>query len=96
MIDCDECGIFLQTAARRNGKALLGFRVRREGSCGADEKWTLIMGIDTFGRRFIFFQKIAGTSIPTFLSFVQSVTAQRCAAAVFSHERRSLSCIHVE
>ena len=44
-IDLDECGIFLETANRKYGKAYSGLRVRDEGPYSKTEKWNLLLAI---------------------------------------------------
>ena len=53
MIDIDEAGIFLKTAARKIGKISIGSRVREPGPYGHSEKYTLLMAIaaDSVGER---------------------------------------------
>ena len=74
MVDIDEAGIFLETANRSYGKAVVNARVRQAGNYGHSEKWTLIMAVA--GRpgqhdRYAEFMKRPGTDIVVFANFVQ-------------------------
>lgn len=43
LIDLDECGLFVETADKKIGKAFVGNRVRQEGNYQKSEKWTLLL-----------------------------------------------------
>ena len=45
MIDLDECGIFVETANRKHGKAYVGVRVKEPGPYSKSEKWNLLLAI---------------------------------------------------
>jgi len=45
LIDLDECGLFVETADKKIGKAFVGKRVRQEGNYQKSEKLTLLLGI---------------------------------------------------
>ena len=45
MIDLDECGLFLETANRKHGKAYVGLRVGEPGPYSKTEKWNLLMAV---------------------------------------------------
>jgi len=45
MIDLNECGLFVETAARGFGKCYIGKRVNEEGPYSKSEKWTLLLAI---------------------------------------------------
>ena len=45
MIDLDECGIFVETADRKHGKAYVGVRVKEPGPYSKTEKWNLLLAI---------------------------------------------------
>ena len=64
LIDIDEAGIFLETAARRIGKVSIGSRVREEGPYGHSTKYTLTMAIsgDRNGQRWVLFEEKVGTT----------------------------------
>lgn len=80
MIDLDECGIFLETANRRYGKAYIGLRVNEEGPYGHGEKWTLLMAVScqaaTHGNpspRWRDFWQIGGTTEERFYGFIEGI-----------------------
>jgi hypothetical protein len=60
--DTDEAGLFLQTTNRNEGKAYINARVTDFGPYGHDEKWTLILTVDSSGFLHYRFQKEAGTT----------------------------------
>ena len=60
LIDSDECAIFLSTANRAHGKAYVNVRVGETGVYGCDEKWTLIMAIDSNNFKHIRLRKVPG------------------------------------
>ena len=68
IIDIDEAGIFLETAARKIGKISIGSRVREEGPYGHSVKYTLTMAIggDHIGERWVDFSQKAGTTAVAF------------------------------
>ena len=60
--DTDEAGLFLQTTNRNEGKAYINARVTDFGPYGHDEKWTLILTVDSSGFLHYRFRKEAGTT----------------------------------
>jgi transposase len=76
MIDIDECGIYLQTAKRTNGKAYLNVRVRDEGPYGHDVKYTLIAAVAADGYRYMRFERKSGTTAIDFADFIAEVITQ--------------------
>ena len=76
LLDSDECAISLQTAVRRHGKAYIGVRCNSTGNYCHDEKWTLIMTIDSTGWRHATFNKVAGTTALIFRQYIRSVLAR--------------------
>jgi hypothetical protein len=76
LIDTDECAISLQTAVRRHGKAYIGVRCSAAGNYCHDEKWTLIMSIDSTGWRHATFNKVAGTTALIFRQYIRAVLAR--------------------
>ena len=80
LIDIDEAGIWLEKCNRKRGKAFTGVRVREPGPYGHGDKWTLILGIDCSGMKWFRFEKVAGTSVETFDSFVNTIVQQLPAA----------------
>jgi len=75
-IDTDECAISLQTAVRTHGKAYIGVRCNAAGNYCHDEKWTLIMPIDSTGWRHATFNKVAGTTALIFRQYIRGVLAR--------------------
>ena len=75
MIDIDEAGIFLETVARKIGKAFIGSRVREEGPYGHSEKYTLTMAIsgDQNGERWVDFARKAGTTAIDFYDYIMTI-----------------------
>ena len=80
IIDLDECGIFLETANRKFGKAYSGLRVRDEGPYSKTEKWNLLLaicgedsvdGVDA--RRWADLWLVGGTTINKMLEFIHSI-----------------------
>jgi hypothetical protein len=45
LIDLDECGLYVETAGKKIGKAYLGSRVRQGGNYQKSEKWTLLLAV---------------------------------------------------
>jgi len=52
----------LKCVNRGRGKSYIGCRVRENGPYGHSEKWTIILGVDSAGRRWMRFKKVAGTT----------------------------------
>ena len=75
MIDFDEAGVFLETANRTYGKALVASRVRQTGNYGHGEKSTLLMAISggPDGQRWVDYSNRAGTSAYDYYTFTQLV-----------------------
>jgi hypothetical protein len=76
LIDIDECGLFLETCNRGEGKAFKGVRVREEGPYGHSQKWTLILAIDTAGFKHVRFSPDSGTTIPIFSQYILNLLAR--------------------
>eukprot|EP00545_Synedropsis_sp_CCMP1620_P011708 CAMPEP_0119007346 /NCGR_PEP_ID=MMETSP1176-20130426/2950_1 /TAXON_ID=265551 /ORGANISM="Synedropsis recta cf, Strain CCMP1620" /LENGTH=368 /DNA_ID=CAMNT_0006959473 /DNA_START=77 /DNA_END=1183 /DNA_ORIENTATION=+ len=75
-IDIDECGLYIETAARHIGKAAVGVRVREPGPYGHSEKYTLLMAIsDRPGPhdRFVQMDTRPGTTVTTFYEFMRDM-----------------------
>jgi hypothetical protein len=75
LIDTDECAVSLQTALRTHGKAYTGVRCSAAGNYCHDEKWTLIMSIDSTGWRYATFDKVAGTTALIFRQYIRAILA---------------------
>ena len=71
-IDIDEAGVFVETANRKSGKAVIGVRVREEGPYNHSEKFTLTMAISggLDGRRWLDFERKSGTTVADFYDFI--------------------------
>lgn len=67
LIDSDECGLSLQSANRRYGKAYICNRVRGAGHYGHGTKLTLIMAISCDGFMHVQLRDVAGNSTSLFL-----------------------------
>jgi hypothetical protein len=73
LIDIDECGLWLEKKVRGHGKAIAGVRVRAPGVYGHGEKWSLILGIDCSGMRWVRLAKVAGTTVEIFDEYVRTI-----------------------
>ena len=75
MIDLDECGIFVQTADRKIGKAYIGLRVKQGGPYEKGEKWNLLMGIsgDPNGERWRKVWLEGGTTNDKMIEFIREI-----------------------
>jgi hypothetical protein len=76
MVDIDECGLFVETAARHIGKAFVGVRCREPGPYGHSEKYTLLMAIAARPGpldRFVQMDTRPGTNVTTFFEFMQDM-----------------------
>ena len=75
VIDIDEAGLFLKSAAWKIGQISIGSRVRETGLYGHSEKCTLLMAIagDIAGKRWVDFAKRAYTSAFDFLQFINRI-----------------------
>ena len=83
MIDVDEAGIFLESSARRNGKAHSTVRVVSRGPYSKTEKWNLMMGVSgeegtpqNPSRRWRTMWLRGGTTIERVLEFLNVVLAE--------------------
>jgi len=61
--------IFLQSANRKRGRVFTSVRVRAPEPYGHDQKWTLILAIDTAGYVNHSFEPLPGTTSETFAAF---------------------------
>jgi hypothetical protein len=76
LIDTDECAISLQTSNRRFGKAYSGCLVSSTGNYCHEDKWTLILAIDSVNLKHPLFHKVAGTTITIFNAFIRGLLAR--------------------
>ena len=77
LIDIDEAGIFLETAARKIGQVAIGLGVRKEELYRHSTKCMLTMAIsgDRNGQRWVLFEEKAGTTAHDFVTFVLQILA---------------------
>ena len=80
MIDLDECGIFVETANRKHGKAYLGHRVKEPGPYSKSEKWNLLLAIcgedgiiGAPSQRWKMTWLDGGTTVDKMLQFIQEI-----------------------
>ncbi len=75
LIDLDECGLFVETADKKIGKAYVGNRVRQEGNYQKSEKWTLLLAIagSTAAERWVKMWLQGGTTGDKMIEFIQEI-----------------------
>jgi len=73
LIDIDECGIYVESAKRTNGKSYFNIRVRDEGVYGHSIKYTLIAAVAASGWRYFTFRRVPGTNALDFCEFLAEV-----------------------
>ena len=81
MIDLDECGIFVETCNRNNGKQYVGIRFNEPGPYSKSEKWNLLMAIcgedgrapNNPSRRWTDIWVEGGTTVEKMMDFVRTI-----------------------
>ena len=70
---CARTAMFKMCMNNHHGKSFKGFSFREPGLCGDREKWTLILAIDSTGKKAFTLRKVAGTSTEDFAVFVNKI-----------------------
>jgi len=82
LFDVDECALYTTSANRRFGKSLVGVSINEVGPYGSTDKWTLILGVDSWTFSHSNFRNVAGTTAQDFFFFVQGALARFAALGV--------------
>ena len=86
---CARTAMFKMCMNNHHGKSFKGFSFREPGLCGDREKWTLILAIDSTGKKAFTLRKVAGTSTEDFAVFVNKILGSVACVQWVGHRAHS-------